>query len=134
MSFGPRQSVRALIACLFVVFFTIPPEVLAQNHVVSPADLQKEMANSAQTRQHNLETLQNFLSTPAAEKALKSARVDAQQIKTAVSTLSDDDLVQLSARAARAQADFAAGRISDRDLILILVAIVVLILIIVAVR
>ena len=134
MSFGPRQSVRVLIACLFIVFFTIPPDVLAQNHVVSPADLQKEMANSAQTRQHNLETLENFFSTPAAEKALKSARVDAQQVKTAVSTLSDDDLAQLSARAEKAQADFAAGRISDRDLILILVGIVVLILIIVAVR
>ena len=50
MSFGPRQSVRALIACLFILFFAIPPEALAQNHVVSPADLQKEMANATQAR------------------------------------------------------------------------------------
>ncbi|HEY6249671.1 MAG TPA: PA2779 family protein [Candidatus Angelobacter sp.] len=134
MSFGPRQSVRALIACLFVLFFAIPPEVLAQNHVVSPADLQKEVSNTAQARQHNLETLDKFLSTPEAEKALKSARVDAQQIKTAVATLSDDDLAQLSARATKAQADFAGGRLSDRDLIWIIVAVVALILIIVALR
>lgn len=134
MSFGPRQSVRALIACLFVVFLAIPSDLLAQNHVVSPADLQKEMANTRQTRQQNLDTLDNFLSTPAAEKALKSAKIDAQQIKTAVSTLSDDDLAQLSARAAKAQADFAGGRLSDRDLIWIIVAIAALILIIVALR
>lgn len=134
MSFGPRQSVRALIACLFIIFFAIPPDALAQNHVVSPADLQKEMASATQARQHNLETLNQFLSTPAAEKALKSARMDAQQVKTAVATLNDDDLAQLSARATRAQADFAGGRLSDRDLILIIVAIAVLILIIVAVR
>lgn len=134
MSFGPRQSVRILIACLFVVFFAIPSDLLAQNHVVSPADLQKEMANARQTRQQNLDTLDNFLSTPAAEKALKSARIDAQQIKTAVSTLSDDDLAQLSTRAAKAQADFAGGRLSDRDLIWIIVAIAALILIIVALR
>ena len=134
MSFGPRQSVRALIACLFIVFFAIPPDVLAQNHVVSPADLQKEMVNATQARQHNLDTLDKFLSTPAAEKALKSAGVEAQQVKTAVSTLSDEDLAQLSARATRAQADFAAGRLSDRDLIWIIVAIAALILIIVAVR
>lgn len=135
MSFGPRQSVRALIACLFVVLLAIPPDVLAQqNHVVSPADLQKEMANATQTRQHNLETLENFLSTPQAEKALKSAKVDAQQVKTAVSMLSDDDLAQLSARATKAQNDFAGGRLSDRDLIWIIVAVVALILIIVAVR
>lgn len=134
MSFGPRQSVRVLIACLFVVFFAIPPDALAQDHVVSPADLQKEMVNNTQARQHNLDTLQKFLSTPAAEKAFKSAKVDPQQVKSAVATLSDDDLAQLSSRAAKAQADFAAGRISDRDLIWIIVAVVALILIIVAVR
>jgi hypothetical protein len=60
--------------------------------------------------------------------------VDPQQIKTAVSMLSDDDLAQLSSRAAKAQNDFAAGRLSDRDLIWIIVAVVALILIIVAVR
>jgi hypothetical protein len=134
MSFGPWQSVRALIACLFMVLLTIPPDVLAQQHVVSPADLQKEAANATQNRQQNLETLQKFLSTPQAEKALKSAKVDAQQIKTAVSMLSDDDLAQLSARSVKAQNDFAGGRLSDRDLIWIIVAVVALILIIVAVR
>jgi hypothetical protein len=134
MSFGPRQSVRFLIACLFIAFFTIPADLLAQAHVVNPSDLQKEMVQASQARQHNVEALQQFLSTPAAEKALKSAKMDPQQVKTAVATLNDEDLAQLSSRAQKAQADFAAGSISDRDLILILVAIAVLILIIVAVR
>lgn len=134
MSFGPRQSVRILIACFFTVLFAIPPDALAQDHVVKLSDLQQEMVKATQARQQNVETLQNFLSTPAAEKALKSAKLDPQQVKTAVAMLSDEDLAQLSSRADKAQKDFAAGRISDRDLILILVAIVVLILIIVAVR
>jgi len=134
MSFGPRQSVRILIACFFTILFAIPPDVLAQDHVVKPSDLQQEIVKATQARQHNLETLQSFLSTPAAEKALKSAKLDPQQVKTAVAMLSDDDLAQLSSRADKAQKDFAAGRISDRDLILIIVAVVVLILIIVAVR
>jgi hypothetical protein len=43
-------------------------------------------------------------------------------------------MAELSARSEKAQADFAAGRISDRDLIIILIAIVALILIIEAVR
>jgi hypothetical protein len=55
-------------------------------------------------------------------------------VKDAVSQLSDSELSQLSARASKAQADFAAGTLSDRDLIIILVAIAALILIIVAVR
>lgn len=134
MSFGLRQSVRFLIACLCIAFFTISPDLLAQAHVVTPSDLQQEMARATQTRQHNVESLQRFLSTPAAEKALKSAKMDPQQVRTAVATLSDQDLAQLSSRAEKAQADFAAGRISDRDLLLILVGVAVLILIIIAVR
>jgi hypothetical protein len=60
--------------------------------------------------------------------------MDPAQVKTAVSTLNDAELAQLASRADKAQADFAAGRLSDRDLIIILVAIAALILIIVAVR
>ena len=74
------------------------------------------------------------MSSPIAEKALKSAHIDAKQVKDAVSQLNDQELAQLASRANKAQADFAAGSLSDRDLIIILVCIAALILIIVAVR
>ncbi len=134
MSFGPWQSVRFVLAVLFLAFFAVPSDLLAQDHVVPSSDLQKEMVKATESRQRNVATLQQFLSTPAAEKALKSAKLDPQQVKTAVATLNDQDLAQLSSRAERAQADFAAGRISDRDLLLILVGVAVLILLIVALR
>ncbi|HEX7289009.1 MAG TPA: PA2779 family protein [Candidatus Angelobacter sp.] len=129
-----RQSARPMIALLLVTLFLIPADLRAQNHVVSSSDLQKQVMSSSQQRQHNLEALQNFLSTPLAEKAMKDANVSAQQVRTAVSTLSNDDLSRLSARADKAQKDFAAGDLSQRDLILIILAVVVLVLIIVAVR
>jgi UPF0716 family protein affecting phage T7 exclusion len=50
-------------------------------------------------------------------------------VDKAVGQLSDEDLAKLAERSRQAQADFAAGRISDRDLlwiILIALAIVVL--------
>ena len=56
------------------------------------------------------------------------------EVKNAVANLSDEEVAQLASRVDKAQADFAAGNMSDRDLILILLAVVVLILIIVAVR
>jgi hypothetical protein len=129
-----RQYMRSVIAVVLVAFFLVPADLVAQSHVVTPADLQREVVAASQARQHNLETVQQFLSTPAAEKAMKSAQVDPQQVKTAVSTLSDQELARLAARADKAQADFAAGRISDRDLIIIILAIVALVLIIIAVR
>ncbi len=134
MQFDLRQSLRVVIASVLVALFIVPTDTLAQSHVVSPADLQKQAVAASQVRQKNVETVQHFLSTPAAEKALKSAKMDPQQVKTAVSTLSDHDLAQLAARADRAQADFAAGRLSERDLIWIILGIAVLVLIIVAVR
>ena len=129
-----NQFVRALAAGMLALVFMIPQDALAQNHVVSPSELQSAVVASTQARQHNLDTLQQFVSTPTAEKAMKSAHLDAQQVKNAVSQLNDQELAQLASRANKAQSDFAAGRLSDRDLIIILVAIAALILIIVAVR
>ena len=134
MQFDLRQSLRMALAIVLVALFIAPTDALAQSHVVSPADLQKEALTASQVRQHNLDSLQRVLSTPAAEKAMKSAKMDPQQVKTAVSTLSDQELAELAARADKAQADFSAGNLNERDLILIILAIAVIILIIVAVR
>jgi hypothetical protein len=40
-----------------------------------------------------------------------------------VQTLSDEELARLASGADKAQADFAAGRLEDRDLLIIIVAI-----------
>ena len=134
MQFDLRQSLRMAVATVLVAFFIVPTDALAQSHVVSPADLQKQAVAASQVRQHNQETVQHLLSMPAAEKAMRSAKMDPQQVKTAVSTLSDQELAQLAARADKAQAEFAAGNLSERDLILIILGVAVLILIIIAVR
>src|SRR5882762_6476469 len=134
MAFYSRQFGRGLTACVLITLFAVPMQIVAQSHVVSPADLQKEMVSAGQARQQHLETVQRFLSTPTAVQAMKSSQMDPRQVKDAVSVLSDEELAQLSARADKAPADFAAGRLSDRDLILIILGIAVLVLIIVAVH
>jgi hypothetical protein len=134
MQFDLRQSARMAIALVLVTLFLVPTDLVAQSHVVSPADLQKEVLAASQARQHNLDTVRQFLSSPTAEKAIKSAKMDPQQVRTAAATLNDQELVKLAAQADKAQADFAAGKLADRDLILIILGIAVLVLIIVAVR
>ncbi len=133
MSLDIRRLVQMLTACCLISIFLLPSEALAQ-HIVNSSDLQKEIVKTSQTRQNNLQTVQQFLSSSRAEKALKSAQMDPVQVKTAVSSLNDQDLAQLAARADKAQADFAAGRLSDRDILLIILGIAALVLIIVAVR
>ena len=134
MQFDLRQSARMVIALVLVTLFLVPTDLVAQRHVVSPADLQKEVLAASQARQHNLDTVRQFLSSPVAEKAIKSAKMDPQQVRTAAATLNDQELAKLAAQEDKAQADFAAGKLSDRDLILIILGIAVVVLIIVAVR
>lgn len=131
-----RQFLRISTAGILVTVFAVPQSLVAQAqvHLVSPGELQQQLLSASRTRQDNLETVQRFLSLPRAEKALASMHEDARQVSTAVSSLSDAELANLAARANKAQADFAAGNITDHDLIIILIAVLVLILIIVAVK
>lgn len=133
VSFLPRP-IEMLVATLLIALYAAPSPLMAQSHVASPADIQQQVLAAGQNRQHNEDTVKQFVSSPQAAKAIKSAGMDPTRVKAAVSTLNDQELSQIASRAEKAQADFAAGTMSERDLLLILVAIAVLILIIVAVR
>jgi hypothetical protein len=128
------QSIRMFVACILVTIFAVPQGLFAQTHVVSSAALQNEAVRSSQARQHNLVIVRQFLSSQKAENALKSAHMSLGQVQTAVSTLSNEELAELAFRADKAQTDFAAGTLENRDLILIILAIAALALIIVAVH
>ena len=134
MHFPVWQPVRTLMAGILVLIFAFPSNLAAQIHVVSSGDLQKETMAASQARGRNLQTVTRFLSSERAQKTLKSAHIDPTRVGAAVSTLSDEELAQLASRSAKTQADFAAGRLEDRDLLLIILAIAALVLVIVAVH
>jgi Flp pilus assembly protein TadB len=136
MRFDLRQSSRVAVAFVLAAVFALPQSLVAQAvaHVVSPSELQQAAVKASNARQQNRDEVQQFFSSEKAQNALKSAHIKPEQVKTAVSTLDDAELAQLASRVQKTQADFAAGTLSDRDLIIILVAIAALILIIVAVR
>jgi hypothetical protein len=126
---------RRSTSCVLVALVGLPSILSAQTHVVNPADLQKEVLAATGARQRNMEIITGFLSsTTKVQNVLGSVGIDPAQVKTAVSSLNDQELARLAARAEKAQADFAAGKLSDRDLLYILLGIAALILIIVAVH
>ena len=128
------QSFRMGIVLVLITIFAVQPGLLAQTHVVSTADLQNEAVAATSARNQNMQTVTKFLSSPIAQKALQSARMDLTKVNSAISSLSDQELARLAARAEKAQIDFAAGRLTDRDLLLLVLGFAALILIIVAVR
>ena len=118
-----------------LVFCLIPSGLMAETvHVVSPSELLNQAAKTSELRQQHVEKVRRFLSTPTASEALAPTHLDAQQVKNAVAQLNDQELVQLAARADRAERDFAAGYLTTRDIALIILGIAILILLIVVLR
>jgi hypothetical protein len=116
-----KGSLFVLGIAALVVAAEIPARAQDQQHVVSLGELSKDAARPAQTRQANEEAVRTLLSSEQGQKALKSAKLDYLKVDEAVGQLSDEDLAKLAERSRQARADFAAGRISDRDLLWIIV-------------
>lgn len=116
------------LAALFVAA-GVPARAQDKQHVVSIGDLTKDAARPVQTRQANEEAVRTLLSSEQGQKALKSANLDYQKVDKAIGQLSDEDLSKLAERSRQAQTDFAAGRISDRDMLwIILIALGIVVL------
>jgi len=136
MGYVTRQACRAAATGALISILSVPQAGFAQaaDHIVSSSELQSTAANAAQQRQQNVEALDRFFSSNEARQALRSSHIDPQQVKSAIPSLNDEELAQLSARANNAQQQFAAGTMNDHDLLLILVVVAILILVIVAVH
>ena len=99
-----------------------------KDHVVSLDELNSDSAKPAQTRGANEAEVRHLLQTEAGQQALKQAKVDYAKVDKAISQLSDDDLANVAQRSRQADADFAAGGLSQ-TLIIVIVLIVILIVV-----
>jgi hypothetical protein len=134
MHFRVKMLVSMLAIAASLGLAGIPARAQDQQHVVSLSDLNKDAARPAQTRQSNEEAVRTLLSSEQAQKALKSANLDYQKVDKAIGQLSDEDLAKLAERSRRVQSNFAAGHISDRDLLWIIVIALAIIVLAIALR
>lgn len=130
------RTVQYLVVVLLASFLLIPQgAAFAQppSHVVSSAELQRDVSSASVVRQQNVNQVENFLSTPGARQALESANMNYQQVKDAVPQLSNQELARIANMSRNAQKDFAAGYISDRNLMwLILIAAAIILIAVLA--
>jgi CHASE3 domain sensor protein len=128
-------TLRILVPSALVLLTSMPADAFAatpaQDHLVSPQAMQKQMADSASARQKNIETVRSFLSSPVADRAMRDAHYGPEQVKNAISSLSDQELASLAARSTDAQQKFAAGALTRPELALIVIALVVLIVVVI---
>lgn len=119
----PMVLTRALAATLVVALIWTSGPAQAQDgqHVVSLSELSKDSAAPTEARQANEAAVRQLFSSEQGQKALKSANIDYAKVDKAVGQLSDEDVAKLAGRSRRVEKDFAAGRLSDRDLLIIVI-------------
>ncbi len=128
-----KKTIAGLMAALFTL--AIPPLWSAQaDHVVSSSEIQQEVNQAAKVRQQNLQTVQKFLASPEAQKALKKGKVDYTKVEKAIPTLNDQELAQLAVRARKVQNDFAAGALNNEQITYIIIALATAVVVILIVK
>ncbi len=128
------RSARTAVVVTLVALFAVPQGLLADEHVVTPSDLQQQTINAAKARQDKIQSVREFFSSERAQKALRSAKIDGNKVQNAIAQLSDAELAQLAAKTNAAQKDFAAGALSNQDLTYIIIALATAVVVIILVK
>jgi hypothetical protein len=123
-----------LIVFVLTALLILPRDVYAEDHVVSPADLQEQMEAASDARQKNLAKMDHFFSVPRVKKALESSGLAYSAIQKAIPQLSDDELARLASRAEKAQRDFEAGALTNQEITYIIIALATAVIILVIVE
>ncbi len=131
MSFLLSRATRTALPVFLSAALLMPSLAqAADEHIVPLSELHQQARATADQRTRNLADIERVLSYPAAAQALAKANVNHDQMKTAVSTLSDDELARLADRARASEHDVQGGLIVG---ILALIGLIVVIIIVVAV-
>lgn len=104
---------------------------LAADHLVTPGQSDARLLAAAAARQADLQSVERFLASPAAERGVRALGQSPGRISHALQALSDAELRDLAARADALDRDPVAGLSSDVNQLLIIfliVAIVILVL------
>jgi hypothetical protein len=124
---------RGVIPAVLVLLLAYPQDIFAQaaapQHLVSPESLQQQVQSATQTRQQNIETINKLLSSPVAERAMQNAHYDPVQVRTAVPTLSDQELANLATRSADVQQRISAGGLGFGLTTLLIVVLIIIIVV-----
>ena len=129
MRLNVQQMLAVLVAMTTAWAFFSPRAVYAEDHVVPLTELHHQAQSTAHEREQNLADIGRVLALPEAQGMLQKASVTPEQVRTAVATLSDQEIARLADRARVAEQDVHGGLIVG---LLALIGLVVVIIIVVA--
>jgi hypothetical protein len=125
-----KQFIRALAVVMMIPMLALPLKAQTSNHIVSSEALQQQVQSQSNTRQQNIQTVQQFFATPLAHRAMQMEKVSPEQIQKAIPTLSSSELANLSARASHAQQQFAAGALTTSQMLLLIIVLLIVVILV----
>ena len=123
-----RSVINLVIVTALLVGLGVAARAQDSPHVVSLTELGKDSTRHTQTRESDEREVRQLLASERGQKALQSAHIEYKKIDKAISQINDEELAKLAQRSREAQADFAAGRISNTLIVVIVAAAVALII------
>ena len=129
-SLAHRAMVSPALAILLAVPLHSHAAASQEDHLVTSQAMQDQLTQSAADRQKNIDAVKRFLNSPIADKAIRAAHYNPEEVRKAIPTLTDDELADLAARSNQVQQEFVAGSLTRTELALIAVAFVVIIVVI----
>ena len=125
-----KQCFQALAVIMMIPMLALPLKAQTSDHIVSNQALQQQVQSQSSARQQNIQTVQQFFSSPLAHRAMQIEKVNPEQIQKAIPTLSSSELANLSARASHAQQQFSAGDLSTSQMLLLIIVLLIVVLLV----
>ena len=102
-------KIRRFLSTVLAMLLLVPAPGSAQDHLVTAGDVQARFAEAADQRAENLRTVEAALSSPAAVEAAALLHADLVRIRARASSLTDEELRDVAARANALTVDPVAG-------------------------
>jgi hypothetical protein len=125
---------RASVICCLVVALGTSQPLQAQSSIIQSSELREALAKASSARQKNLDQVNSFFESEPVRNALSKVGFDSNQLRMAAATLNADELAKIASRTQKAQADFAAGSLTNQQLTYIVIALATAVLVIILLK
>jgi len=96
-----RPNFKVLLVLTLMALAVNSRRLAAEEHVVSVGELRQQVLSAQQVRQNQIRDVHELLGVDAVQESLRSAGLDAKQLKNAVSLLDNDELARLAGEKGR---------------------------------
>jgi len=129
-----RQAaiLRTVLVITLAVLGCLWQPLQAAEHLVSAADLHRQVRSAQLRRQAGLRQISGFFRTESCRAVLEASNLDAAQVEKAVGLLSDEEVARLAFQIQRAERDVVAGALSNQELTYIVIALAAAVIVLIA--